>query len=174
MEVCNGILGAANQKRLPTDFELITICRKEEYIMNTWRLGKFIGYQDDAKSLRPIDLLTGYLNPRDDDLLFSETTTAKDKLRRGHQYTHRHSQEWWQKWTNGFMHSLQQRSNRHSDERNFKRSSFVLLDGPATPPMRRCPNAAIESRKYCPDERVRSAAVRLSYVCIREKETFTN
>ena len=43
MEVCDGILGADNQKRLPTDFELITIFREAEYTINTRPLGKFIG-----------------------------------------------------------------------------------------------------------------------------------
>ena len=35
-------------------------------------------YQDDLKPQQPIDLLTGYLNLLDNDLLFSETTTTKD------------------------------------------------------------------------------------------------
>ena len=60
--MCDGILGADNQ----------------EYIMNTrWQENSFRD-QDDHKQLRSIDLLTGYLNPSDNDLLFSEITTAKE------------------------------------------------------------------------------------------------
>ena len=169
-EVCDGILGADNQKRLSTDFELVTICCEAEYIMNTRLLEKFIVDQDDFKPLRPINLLTGHLNPLDNDILFSKTTTAKDKLRRGHQYTHRLSQEWWQKWTNRYMLSLQRRSKGRSDERNFKKGDLVFLEYPTTQPIGRYPYAVVESLKYCPDGRVRFATVRLSDGCVRESD----
>ena len=91
-EVCEGISGADNQARLPSDFELMTTCRQAEYIMNCRPLGKFVGNQDDVKTIRPIDLITGYLDSSDSDLLPNETTNIRDKLRREHQYTRRLAQ----------------------------------------------------------------------------------
>ena len=81
--------------------------------MNTRPLGKFIADQDDPKPLGSIDLLTGYLNKLDNDLLFScvDISTPTVFLKSG-----------------GSMHSLQRRSKWRSDERNFKRVDFVLLD----------------------------------------------
>ena len=64
-EVCNGTLEQANKSVYQPVFELITICRETEYIMNTRPLVKFVGNQDDPKPLQPIDLLTGYLKPLD-------------------------------------------------------------------------------------------------------------
>ena len=62
-EVCKGILGVQNLRRLPSDFDLMTIIRQTEYVMNWQSLGKCIGDQDDILPLRPIDLLTGSMQP---------------------------------------------------------------------------------------------------------------
>ena len=71
---CEGILGADNQARLPSDFELMTICRQAEYIMSCRPMGQFVGDQDDVKALKPIDLIIGYLDSSYSDLLPNETT----------------------------------------------------------------------------------------------------
>ena len=169
-EVCEGILGADNQARLPSDFELMTICRQAEYIMNCRPMGKFVGNQDDVKALRPIDLITGYLDPSDSDLLPNETTNIRDKLRRGHQYTRRLAQEWWQRWTNRYLYSLQERQKWRNVERNFQKGDLVLLIDPATPPVGRHPYALVVDLKQCPDGKVRSATVRMSDGRIREQD----
>ena len=93
-KVCEEILGANNQAHLPTDFELMTICHQAKYIMNCIPMGKFVGDQNDVKALRPIDLITGYLDPSNSDLLPNETINIRRKLRRGHQYIRRLAQEW--------------------------------------------------------------------------------
>ena len=169
-EVCEGILGADNQARLPSDFELMTICRQAEYIMNCRPMGKFVGNQDDVKALRPIDLITGYLDPSDSYLLPNETTNIRDKLRRGHQYTRRLAQEWWQRWTNRYLYSLQERQKWRNVERNFQKGDLVLLIDPATPPVGRHPYALVVDLKQCPDGKVRSATVRMSDGRIRERD----
>ena len=101
-EVCEGILGADNQELIPSDFELMTIWRQAEYIMNCSPMGKFVGDQDDVKALRLIDLITGYLDPSNSDLLPNEATNIRDKRRRL-------SHEWRQRRTNRYLYSLQER-----------------------------------------------------------------
>ena len=76
-EVCEGILGADNQARLPSNLELMTICCQAEYIMNCRPMGQFVGDRDDVKALKPIDLITGYLGPSDSDLLPNDITNIR-------------------------------------------------------------------------------------------------
>ena len=95
-----------------------------------------------------------------------ETTTAKDKLSEDISTP----TAFLQKWTNRYMHSLQRMSKWRSDERNFKSGDFVLLDDLTSPPIGRCPYAVVESLKYCPEGKVRSAMVRLSNGRVRERD----
>ena len=161
-EVCDCILSAENQKRVPSDFELMTVCRQAEYILNTRPLGKFVGDQDDPKPLRPIDLITGFLDPSDDQSFCHDDTTARDKLLRGHKYTQRLAHEWWERWMNRYFFQLQKRQKWLQSSRNIRKGDFVLLVDPTTPPIGHYPYAVVDDDKLDPDERVRSATVRMA------------
>ena len=76
--------------------------------MNCRLLGKCIGDQYDILPLRPIDLMTGFLETM--NLLdLKNTTSPTDKSRRGIAYTRRLVEEWRQKWINQYSFSLQKR-----------------------------------------------------------------
>ena len=91
-EVCHGILGAKNSKRHPSDFELMTLLREVECIMNCRPLSQRASDLDHVQPLRPIDLLTGFMEPADRELIVGDTS-PKDKFRRGVEYTRRLAQE---------------------------------------------------------------------------------
>ena len=91
-EVSEGILGASNQKRDPTDFELLTLFQEAEYIMNCLPLGKYKVDVDDIQPLRPLDLMTGYMEPQDDSVRIWDVE-PNDKLRRGHKFTRQLAEE---------------------------------------------------------------------------------
>ena len=101
--------------------------------------GKFIRDQDDHKPLRSIDLLTGYLNPSDNDLLFSEIITAKETptafLKNGGR-----------SGPTATCIRYKEGQNGVATNKTFKRGDFVLLDDPTTPPIGRYPYAVVESQ----------------------------
>ena len=167
-EVCQGVLGPDNRQRNPTDFELQTIFREAEYIMNCRPLGKCIGDQNDILPLRPIDLMTGFLEPT--NLLDHKNTSPTDELRRGIAYTRRLVEEWWQKWINQYSFSLQRRQKWTSVKRNLQIGDLVLLIDSTTPPVGRYPYAVVIQVKECKDGRVRSATVRTSDGRVRERD----
>ena len=76
--------------------------------MNCRPLSKRAGGLDHVQPLRPIDLLTGFMEPSGRELIVGNTS-PKDKFRRGVEYTRRLAQEWWQKWLNTCLHQLQAR-----------------------------------------------------------------
>ena len=78
-----GVLGADNKKRIPSDFELITLFRETEYVMNCRPLGRYSSDEDDVEALRPIDLITGFMEPIQDTLPICDTK-INDKFRRGY------------------------------------------------------------------------------------------
>ena len=59
----------------------MTLLREAEYIMNCRPLSKRAGGLDHVQPLRPIDLLTGFVEPSDRELIVGNTS-PKDKFRR--------------------------------------------------------------------------------------------
>jgi len=57
--------------------------------MNSRRLGKRIGNNDDILPLRPIDLITGFLPPSSNEPSVGICTDPKDKLRQEIKFTSR-------------------------------------------------------------------------------------
>ena len=91
-EVSEGTLRESNQKPVPTDFELLTLFQEAEYIMNCRPLGKYKVDVDDIQPLRPLDLMTGYMEPQDDSLPMWDVE-QNDKLRRGHKFNRQLAEE---------------------------------------------------------------------------------
>ena len=199
-EVSEGILGASNQKRVPTDFELLTLFREAECIMNCRPLEKYKVDVDDLQPLRPLDLMTGYMEPQDDSLPMWDVE-PNDKLRRGHKFTCQLAEEWWEKWQekmgtqpkNGglrrghkftcqlaeewwekwlrhYPERLQERQKWTSAERNIQKGDFVLLLDDTTPPVSRYPYATVVGTKMCKDGKVRSVTVRMGDGRVRERD----
>ena len=168
-EVCQGVLGPNNRKRTPTDFELQTVFREAEFIMNCRPLGKCVGDQDDILPLRPIELLTGFLEPT--TLLdFKGECSPTDKMRRGLAYSRRLVEEWWQRWINRYSLLLQKRQKRTTAQRNLRVGDLVLLIDSTTPPVGRYPYAVVVEVKLCQDGKVRSATVRMPDGRTRERD----
>ena len=136
--------------------------------MNCRPLGKCIGDQNDILPLRPIDLMTGFLEPT--NLLDHKNTSPTDKLRRGIAYTRRLVEEWWQKWINQYSFSLQRRQKWTSVKRNLQIGDLVLLIDSTTPPVGCYLYAVVIQLKECKDGRVRSATVRTFDGRIREPD----
>ena len=59
-EVTEGILGPGFHKRTPTDFEMMTVIREAEYVMNCKPLGRYMGDEDAITPIGPIDLIIGF------------------------------------------------------------------------------------------------------------------
>ena len=91
-----------------SDDNKLTTFREAEYVMNCRPLGKHLSDEEDIQSLRPLDLMTGYMEPNEDSLPTWDTE-PKNKLRRGHMYTRRLSQEYWERWLRRYPLQLQER-----------------------------------------------------------------
>ena len=168
-EVTEGVLGSDNKKRTPSDFELMTLFREAEYIMNCRPLGKYGPDEDDVQALRPIDLITGFMEPSDDSLP-SDNTSIEDKFRRGHKYTLQLAEEWWDRWLRRYPGVLQERQKWTMPQRNLQKGDFVLLVDNTTPPIGRYLYAIVTNAKICEDGYVRSVTVRTSDGRIRERD----
>ena len=143
----------------------MTLLREAEYIMNTRPLGQCVSTLYNIQPLRPIDLMTGFMDPSDQGYSMRDTTNSKDKFRRGIQYTRRLADEWWQEWMNRCLHPLQSRQKRRREQSNFQPGDLVLLDDPTTPPIGRYPYAIMTDVKQCNDGLVRSVTVRMANGC---------
>ena len=168
-EVCEGVLGTRNQARVPSDFELLTLFREAEYIMNCRPIGKQYVDEDDIQPLRPLDLMTGYMEPQDDPLPMWEANPI-DKLRRGHKFTRRLAQEWWERWLRRYPQKLQERHKWTKPDRNIQKGDLVLLLDATTPPIGRYPHAIVVGVKMCKDGKVRSVTVRMRDGRVRERD----
>ena len=168
-EVSRSILGVNNQTRTPSDFELITVFREAEFIMNCRPLGRRSRGVDDFQALRPLDLMTGFLEPEDDTLTLSSTDPG-DRLRRGHKLTQWLVQEWWERWIQRCSSNLQQRQKWRKVKRNLQKGDMVLLLDDATPPIARYPYAIVIDTKMCRDGKVRSVTLRMTDGRVRQRD----
>ena len=137
--------------------------------MNCRPLGKHRSDEEDIQPLRPLDLIMGYMEANDDPLPTWDTE-PKDKLKRGHMYTCRLSQEWWERWLRRYPLQLQQRQKWTRAERNIQKGDFVLVIDASTPPVGRYPFAVVVDTKLCNDGKMRSVTVRMRDGRVRERE----
>ena len=93
--------------------------------MNCRPLGKYKVDVDDVQPLRPLDLMTGYMEPQDDSLPMWDVE-PNDKLRRGHKFTRQLAEEWWEKWLRRYPERLQECQKWTSAECNVQRGDFYF------------------------------------------------
>ena len=141
-EVTEGVVGADNKKRTPSDFELMTLFRETEYIMNCRPPGRYGSDEDDVEALRPIDLITGFMEPSQDTLPTCDTK-IEDKFRRGYKYSQRPATEWWDCWLRRYPAIFQERQKWTVPQRYLQKGDFVLLVDDTTPPIGRYPYAIV-------------------------------
>ena len=67
-EITEGVIEPGYQKRTPTDFELMTIMREAGYVMKCKPLGQYLGDEDDVLPIRPVDMVTEFLEPSNEGI----------------------------------------------------------------------------------------------------------
>ena len=137
--------------------------------MNCKPLARYLGNEDDTLPIRPIDLMTGFLEPRSAEIL-SAAPCHGDELRRGHDYTKKICSEWWDRWIASYLPLMQQRAKWTKTYRNFQKGDAVLLLDDATPTRGKYPYAIVVGVKTCKDGLVRSATVRTSDGLVRDRD----
>lgn len=168
-DVTDAIFGPKYRKRTPTDFELLTVFREAEYIVNCRPLGRFAGDEDDCQPIRPIDLMTGFLVPNNQgSSLYS--SNVGDELRKGLNYTQKLANEWWDRWLASYLPSLQKRQKWTKSHKNLAPGDLVLLADEELLPRGKYPFAIVTDIKKCPDNYVRSATVRTSDGLVRQRD----
>ena len=147
----------------------MTLFREAEYNLNCRLLGRYGSDEDDIEALRPLDLMTGFLEP-DHETCLPCGAKFGDKFRRGRKYTYRLAEEWWERWLRRYPSVLQERQKWRSPQRNLHEGDFVLLIDDTTPPVGRYPYGMVTKTKKCADELVRSVTVRMVDGRLRERD----
>ena len=80
----------------PTEDEFLTCSKMAEYVINCRPLTK-ANSEDGLSPPRPIYLMIGALQPRE-DRAFPVFSCPRDELRRGHRYTQKITEMWWERW----------------------------------------------------------------------------
>jgi len=168
-DVADAIFGPKFQKRTPTDFELLTVFREAELVVNCRPLGQFAGDEDDCQPIRPVDLMTGYMAP-DNHGTAIYYSSARDELRKGFSYTQKLANEWWDRWLCSYLPSLQKRQKWTESHKNLTVGDLVLLADENPLPRGKYPFAVITDTKVCQDGHVRSATVRTSDGLVRQRD----
>ena len=70
-----------------SDFEAITLVQKAEYVNDCRPLEKRVKQPNNVQPLRPMDLLTEFIDPSDQGIFVGDTN-LRDEFRRGVEYTH--------------------------------------------------------------------------------------
>ena len=112
------IEGPGFHKCTPTDFEMITMSKKTEYVMNCKPLARYLGNKDDTFLICPIDLMTGFLEPISNEILFTAPRDSDD-IRRGYGYTKKICSESWDRWITSYLTLMQQTAKWTMIYRNF-------------------------------------------------------
>ena len=124
--VTEGVLKSDNAKRTPTNFELLTILRETEYVMNCLPLGQHLGDEDSLQPLRPIDLTVGFCAPGNERASLYQFA-SRDEFRKGYVYTQKTADLWWNRWLSTYLPSLQRRQKWTTVEDNIKKGDAVLF-----------------------------------------------
>ena len=109
--------------RSPTEDDLLTCFKMAEYIINCRPLTKSPS-DDGLPPLRPIDLMVGALDPRK-NCAPPATSSPRDELRRGHRFTKRIAELWWDRWLKTYVSELQQRKKWRQETRDFQVGDLV-------------------------------------------------
>ena len=109
--------------RSPTEDDLLTCFKMAEYIINCRPLTKSPS-DDGLPPPRPIDLMVGALDPRK-NCAPPATSSPRDELRRGHRFTKRIAELWWDRWLKTYVSELQQRKKWRQETRDFQVGDLV-------------------------------------------------
>ena len=146
--------------RNPTDDEFNTCSKMAEYVINCRPLTKLVS-DDGLPPLRPIDLMVGALEPRD-NCSYPSISSPNDELRRGYRYTQRIVQLWWDRWYKLYLSTLQKRQKWREKVRDFKIGDLVIVHNEPPPRFLKYPYAVITEVKKGTDGHVRSVTLRIS------------
>ena len=106
-----------------TDEGLITFLKEVEYILNCRPLTQIDANEDDVKTLSPIMLLTGCVDPG----FAPDVFMSADRLRSSWRACQFQIDEFWRRWQSEYLHLLQRRQKWLTPERNLKLNDLVLL-----------------------------------------------
>ena len=128
--------------RNPTDDDILTCCKMAEYIINCRPLTKSPS-NDGLPPLRPIDLMVGAMEPRR-DCTPPCLSVPQDELHRGHRFTKRIAELWWERWCKIYLSGLQERKKWRHETRDFKIGDLVILCNEDPPRFLQYPYAVIK------------------------------
>ena len=154
--------------RNPTDDDLLTCCKMAEYIINCRPLTKSPS-DDGLPPLRPIDLMVGALDPRK-NCAPPATSSPKDELRRGHRFTRRITELWWDRWLKTYVSELQERKKWRQETRDFQVGDLVILCHEDPPRFLDYPYGVLTSVTKGTDGHVRSVVARMSDGKLKERD----
>ena len=106
-----------------TDERWITFLKEVEYILNCRPLTQIDATEDDVKTLSPIMLLTGCVDPG----FAPDVFMSADRLRSSWRACQFQIDEFWRRWQSEYLHLLQRRQKWLTPERNLKLNDLVLL-----------------------------------------------
>ena len=162
----DGITDVSSRK--PTDDEFLTCCKMAEYIMNCRPLTKSVS-DDGLPPLRPIDLMIGVLEPRN-DCHPPSLSSPRDEFRHGYRFTKKISELWWERWCRIYVSSLQERKKWKQTERDFQIGDLVILCNEPTPRFLKYPYAIIREIRRGSDGHVRSVIARMADGKLKERD----
>ena len=152
----------------PTDDEFLTCAKMAEYVMNCRPITKSQS-ADGLPPLRPIDLMVGALDPTF-YCAYPYCSTPHDMLRRGHRYTQRIVELWWDQWFKLYLHTLQRHQKWRNVNRDFLVGDLILLCDEKAPRFLKYPFAVITKVNQGTDGHVRSVVARMSDGRVRERD----
>ena len=144
----------------PTEDEFLTCSKMAEYVINCRPLTK-ANSEDGLPPLRPIDLMVGALQPRE-DYAFPVFSCPRDELRRGLRYTQRITEMWWERWLKLYIGMLQGRQKWRKIARDFVVGDLILLCNEPAPRFLKYLYAIITEVKKDSYGHVRSVIARMS------------
>ena len=154
--------------RSPTEDDLLTCFKMAEYIINCRPLTKSPS-DDGLPPLRPIDLMVGALDPRK-NCAPPATSSPRDELRRGHRFTKRIAELWWDRWLKTYVSELQQRKKWRQETRDFQVGDLVILCHEDPPRFLEYPYGVLTSVIKGTDGHVRSVVARMSDGKLKQRD----
>ena len=167
-DVTEEVLKTDNNKRIPTDFELLIILRETEYVMNFLPLGRHSGNEDSLQSLRRIDRIVEFCAPGNKGASLYQSV-SRNEFRKRYVYTQKIADIWWNRWLSTYLPSLQRRQKWTTVENNIKKGDAVLFVHQTNPLRAVDPFSVVADTKLGKDGGVRSATIRTTDRLIRER-----
>ena len=154
--------------RSPTEDDLLTCFKMAEYIINCRPLTKSPS-DDGLPPLRPINLMVEALDPRK-NCAPPATSSPRDELRRGHRFTKRIAELWWDRWLKTYVSELQQRKKWRQETRDFQVGDLVILCHEDPPRFLEYPYGVLTSVNKGTDGHVRSVVARMSDGKLKQRD----